>query len=171
MIRMNAGSRSGAYFGVPVLALILAAAAYPSWNISLPTSLTPEDVARTFCAPVASAALVPAGHAVDHELSVRVPPEPPTPGIALQSIVVGEGSVVSISAFSQYAGAVGVHRLSEIAPIHSGKPVTITFRAAFTGRFPVHFHGTDGAHFEIATVEVGLGQASMARGAQARTTQ
>jgi hypothetical protein len=161
MIEAHTGHRFWACAGLLGLAVIVAAAVYPGWRMPPQATLTPEDVAKAFCAPVASGAVVPRGHAVDRELHALVPTEPPLPDSIQHLVELAKGSVVSISVSSPHAGAVGIHGLTDIAPIYPGKSVVLTFRAAFTGRFPLHFHGIDGAHFEISSLEIRPGQASI----------
>jgi len=111
-----------------------------------------------FCVPVASEAQVAVGEKVDHRLSVNVPADPPPPNVAAPAVSVRQADVVSFAVSSPVEGAVGVHGLSTITPVYPEKPVDVTFRAAFTGRFSLHFHGIDGSHFEVANIEVAANQ-------------
>ncbi len=83
-----------------------------------------------------------------------VPDAPPAANLDSPSIAAREGDIVKLTVSSRTPGAVGVHGLSTIQPIYPGKPVVVEFRAIYTGRFPVHFHGIDGAHFELLSINV-----------------
>jgi len=67
---------------------------------------------------------------------------------------VHQRDVVRVSVASPRDGAVTVHGLSDLQPISADGHVTFEFRAIYSGRFPVHFHGMDGSHIEIAAFEV-----------------
>lgn len=118
-------------------------------------ALTPDDIARQFCMPVPTAAQVSSAEAITRESSVLVPEMTPAYDAVSSSMSVRKGDVVKITVSSRAAGAVGVHGLSPIYAIRPGEPISIKFRAIYSGRFPLHFHGTDGAHFALISIDVG----------------
>jgi hypothetical protein len=116
--------------------------------------LTADDVTRRFCAPPPTEAQVRAEDVSNEEVSVRVPSEDIAYGWNSATVAVGLGDVVKLTVFSDQAGAAGVHGLSTIEAIHPWEAVAIRFRAIHSGRFPLHFHGTGGSHFELMAVNV-----------------
>jgi hypothetical protein len=127
--------------------------AWPSASGSS-AALTPEDVAGQYCVPVPAAAQVGPAEATTRETMVVVPGMTPAYDAVFNSMGARKGDVVTITVRSQTAGAVGVHGLSSIAAIHPGESIAIRFRAIYSGRFPLHFHGTDGAHFALISINV-----------------
>lgn len=122
---------------------------------SPPASLSgPDAIARQFCAPVPVDARVSATQAAAMELRVAVPDEVPAINASSRSIVARRGEVVRIAVESPTGGAVGVHGMSDIVPIRSGQTVSLAFRLIYSGRFPLHFHGVNGSHFEILALEI-----------------
>lgn len=130
---------------------ILTVFASPSSSTSL---LTPEVIARQLCASVPVEARVTAAQAAATELRVVVPDEIPAVNVSPTSVQARKGDVVRITVGSTTDGAVGVHGLSDIVPIRSGQQVGLAFRLIYSGRFPLHFHGVGGSHFEILAFEV-----------------
>jgi len=43
----------------------------------------------------------------------------------------------------------------DVSPLTVDVPTSVTFRALYSGRFPMHFHGKDGSHFEVVVFEIG----------------
>lgn len=128
---------------------------YEAWRPSRTELMTAEQVALNFCAPVPPESKVLSNDRPTREVGVIVPAEPPPMGaITGGSVEAGKGQIVSFVVSTSRSGAVGVHGLSEIEAIHAGATTRVTFRAIYSGRFPLHFHGTDGSHFELAAVEV-----------------
>ena len=108
-----------------------------------------------FCATNAPEARVTPADKVDRHYSVDVPLETPPmgmPSAAVHSIAKGE--VVQFEVVSPRPGQVAVHGLLDAETVQIGSVVRVAFRAVYTGRFPLHFHGADGSHFEIAALEV-----------------
>lgn len=91
----------------------------------------------------------------DRRYVAEVPLQDPVVGMPSPSAhALAKGEVVEFTVRSPRTGAVAVHGLLDVAPVHAGETITVAFRAIYAGRFPLHFHGEDGAHFEIAAVEV-----------------
>ncbi|KHK55805.1 hypothetical protein PI87_12390 [Ralstonia sp. A12] len=124
--------------------------------------LSPEGLARSFCVPIPASAKVAESEAADHAMVVQVPSVPSDSAADFRSVKAAQGEVIRFTVSSARAGAVGVHGLSDITPIQAGGTVTIAMRAIYSGRFPLHFHGTDGSHFELAAVEVRSADAQLA---------
>lgn len=117
-----------------------------------------EDFYADICTAVPAQAAVGANVTADLQRVIGVPAS--TPEIpfldadASAPIRVRRGEVVELRIESPREGAVGVHGLSEIARIQAGQAILLRFRAIYEGRFPVHFHGRDKSHFEIAVLEI-----------------
>ena len=114
-----------------------------------------DAIASQFCATNAPEARVTPADKVDRHYSVDVPLETPLmgmPSAAVHSIAKGE--VVQFEVVSPRPGQVAVHGLLDAETVQIGSVVRVAFRAVYTGRFPLHFHGADGSHFEIAALEV-----------------
>jgi predicted aspartyl protease len=113
-----------------------------------------DSIARQFCVPAPLEARVSAAQAAAIELHVAVPDETPAVNASSKSVVAHKGEVVRIAVESNTGGAVGVHGMSDVVPIRSGQTVNLAFRLIYSGRFPVHFHGVNGSHFEILALEI-----------------
>jgi hypothetical protein len=109
-----------------------------------------------FCAPIPAEAQVAPGTSADWRYAAQVPLANPAPDAVLSatSHPVGKGDVVRFDVTSPRRGAITVHGLHDLQRVQVGSTVSITFRAIYTGRFPLHFHGVDGSHFELAALEV-----------------
>jgi hypothetical protein len=127
--------------------------AWPALSNS-PATFTADDVARQFCALPPTAAQVRPQDIPNKEVSVRVPSENTSGTWNSPAVDVRLGDVVKLTVISKQAGAVGVHGLSTIEAIHPGESVAIKFRSIYSGRFPLHFHGTDGSHFELMAINI-----------------
>jgi len=66
-----------------------------------------------------------------------------------------KGDVIGVNVSTPRPGSIAVHGLMDTKKATVGAMTSGSFRAIYTGRFPLHFHGADGSHFEIAVVEVG----------------
>lgn len=119
-----------------------------------PVAVTADDVAKKFCVSPPLDALVRPEDNPDREARVPVPADITDHNSNGASLAARKGDVVKLTVSSQHAGAVGVHGLSTIDAIHPGKSVVIKFRAIYSGRFPLHFHGTDGSHFELMSINI-----------------
>jgi hypothetical protein len=127
--------------------------AWPALSES-PTTLTADEVARQFCVPLPTEAQVNARDVADEEISVQVPREDTSYGLTSPAVPVRLGDVVQVKVFTGRAGAAGVHGLSTIDAILPGESAVIKFRAIYSGRFPLHFHGVDGSHFELMAINI-----------------
>lgn len=116
------------------------------------------DPYAAFCVTVPAAAVVDAATRADIALGVRVPATPPlVPTLddkAGAPVQVVKGQVLELRVQSPRPGAVAVHGLSELVRLQPDQVGVVRFRAIYTGRFPLHFHGADGSHFEIAVLEI-----------------
>lgn len=141
------------------LLLLGSAAALTIWR-GLPnrtgstSAPTADDIARLFCAAVPTDARIGREIEVSHRANVVVPDIHPAPGSDTSSVAARKGEAVELLVYSRFPGAVGVHGLSDIEPIHPGEPVAVRFRAIYSGRFPLHFHGIDSSHFELLVIDV-----------------
>ena len=114
-----------------------------------------DAIALQFCLTNTPEARVTPADKVDRHYSVDVPLETPLvgmPSAAVHSIAKGE--VVQFEVVSPRPGQVAVHGLLDAETVQVGSVLSVAFRAVYTGRFPLHFHGADGSHFEIAALEV-----------------
>lgn len=148
-------SRTAGTFAIILLTISgLSAAAYCTRDGNS-GQLDTAKLAKQFCVSLPAGSLVEARTQADHELHVVVDSaQPPVNEAPRMSTSVKKGGVIRFVVRSSIAGAVGVHGLSEIVPINSGEVVEIWFRAIYTGRFPLHFHGLDGTHVEVGALEV-----------------
>ncbi|HSV81352.1 MAG TPA: hypothetical protein VLK85_19320 [Ramlibacter sp.] len=119
-----------------------------------PPALGPDDLARQFCVPVPAEARVAAAQPPAIEQRVAVSAAPPPPHAPSRVVTARRGEVVHLVVQGPVDGAAGIHGISDILAVRSGEAVRIAFRAAYTGRFPLHFHGVDGSHFELLALEV-----------------
>lgn len=117
-----------------------------------------DDPYAAFCVPAPAAAVVAAGLAADHVLDVTVPQDTPQvpvlEGIAIPPVRVRQGEVVEFRVSSPREGAVAVHGVSELVRLEPHQQALVRFRALYSGRFPLHFHGRDLSHFEVAVLEI-----------------
>lgn len=91
----------------------------------------------------------------DVNLNATVPLATPPVGLmAATGVSAAKGDVVRVTVTSPRDGGIAVHGLLDVRPISAGARVTVEFRAIYSGRFPVHFHGADGSHFEVSAIEV-----------------
>ena len=114
-----------------------------------------DAAALQFCATNASEARVTPADKIDRHYSVGVPLETPQMGMPSAAVhAIAKGDVVQFEVVSPRPGKVAVHGLLDAETVQVGSVVRVTFRAIYSGRFPLHFHGADGSHFEIAALEV-----------------
>lgn len=126
------------------------------WSIAkTEVALTPSVLAQQFCVPIPAEAKVPESAAAAHILKAEVRPDSASiGGESFRAVSAMKGDVIQIDVHSLVAGAIGVHGVSEIVPVQLGEEVALRFRAIYSGRFPVHFHGVDGSHFELIVLNV-----------------
>lgn len=90
-----------------------------------------------------------------HRFSAAVPADNPLPGQGETRIYpVAKNDVIQVEVSAPRPGAVAVHGILEAHRVRVGGVVSVKLRAKYTGRFPLHFHGEDGSHFEVAAFEV-----------------
>jgi hypothetical protein len=114
-----------------------------------------QALATEFCVTSPAEARAAPADKPDRLFTAQVPVD--TPPMGLQSTTVysiAKGDVVQFRVSSPRSGLVAVHGLLDVEPVAAGGVVTVSFRAIYSGRFALHFHGIDGSHFEIAAVEV-----------------
>ena len=116
----------------------------------------PLDLVRQFCAPAPSETLIAKGVGADRHFDLRVPTKPPTAEASFTTMAhpVRQHDVISLTVTSPIYGAVGIHGITAIEEVTQGQRVDLAFRAVYSGRFAVHFHGVDGSHYELAALEV-----------------
>ena len=112
-------------------------------------------VGSEYCATNAPEARVGPGDPIDRQYSVDVPLETPPIGMPSATVhSIAKGDVVQFEVASPRPGQVAVHGLRDAEAVQVGGVMKVAFRAIYTGRFPLHFHGADGSHFEIVALEV-----------------
>ncbi len=90
-----------------------------------------------------------------HAFKVDVPQVDPLPGQGhVPAFAVGQGDIVQVEIAAPRAGSVTMHGVMDLHRVKVGGTVFVKLQAKYTGRFPLHFHGDDGAHIEIAVFEV-----------------
>ena len=149
----SAKNRSRRGLAVAALAAVVAVVAFaslrPSHGEAIAAATDPE-----FCAVAPTEALAGPADRADVQLNATVPIETPTEWVVADSVPAAKGNVVRVSVTSPRDGGIAVHGLMDLRPMHAGERITVEFRAIYSGRFPIHFHGADGSHIEIAAVEV-----------------
>jgi hypothetical protein len=156
---MDSGIRNralGRGAAAAVLASTVAAAGFAWWFPADGRAGSAAAVmADPFCATAPADAHATPEDAANVSMNVAVPRTDPAIGeMAVASAIAAQGDVVRVSVASPREGGVAVHGLFDVRPIAAGGHVTIEFRAIYSGRFPIHFHGADGSHIEIAAFEV-----------------
>lgn len=112
-------------------------------------------VDSAFCLLAPKEAHADLGERPDVQMAASVPMETPEmSALATYQVAASQGNVVRVAVTSPRDGGIAVHGLLDVQPISAGQRITVGFRAIYSGRFPVHFHGADGSHFEIAAIEV-----------------
>jgi hypothetical protein len=126
------------------------------WGLSMPNG---QGAGRSFLADLCLGSTTPvearvSDEAADLRLSVVVPEHAPTGPLDAKAQTAKKGQVIAYDILSRQTGAVAVHGLLEPVPVQAGQTIHVVFRAIYSGRFPLHFHGADGSHFEIAGMDV-----------------
>ena len=125
-------------------------------------------IGAEFCATSAPEARVTPADMIDRRYSVDVPVEAPLAGLSSAVVhAVAKGEVIEFAVASPRPGMIAVHGLLDAESVQVGGTVKVAFRAVYTGRFPLHFHGADGSHFEVAALEV-LPKSLVVAGSNAR---
>lgn len=109
-----------------------------------------------YCTPAPEAARVDRAARIDHRFRVEVVATDERPVTVPDSAMhrVRRGGSIEFQIRSAAEGAIAVHGLSELVLVKPDRPAVVRFRGLYPGRFPLHFHGADGAHYEIAALEV-----------------
>ncbi|HEX2547501.1 MAG TPA: hypothetical protein VHL79_21640 [Ramlibacter sp.] len=91
-----------------------------------------------------------------HRFEVAVPAINPLPGRAdARTFVVVRGDVIQVRVDAPPRGGfVAVHGILEEHRVKPSGSIYVKLQAKYSGRFPLHFHGADGSHFEVAVFEV-----------------
>jgi hypothetical protein len=97
--------------------------------------------------------------APDHVYNVAVPQVTPLSFLSATEHTIHQGEVVQFVVTTDRPGAVIVHGLSDMLPLDVKGTTLVAFKAAYSGRFALHFHGDDGSHFELAALNVMPAQA------------
>ena len=130
------------------------AAALPMLRASAPAPIDPA-LAAQFCAQAPVEAHATVTEPADRRYAVEVPVANREFGQAAdRSFSIVQGDVVRFTVSSPRPGMVAVHGLMDVVPVQVDGVVTVAFRALYSGRFPLHFHGADGSHFEIVALDV-----------------
>lgn len=141
-----------------VLAFALSALMWLGTGRLVPATEASEDMLAAFCTSPPAAAVVPIDTPADVKIGVLVPSETPVNPILDERVAtpaeVRRNAVLEFDVQSPRRGGLAVHGLSDLVRIERGQRVKVRLRAIYSGRFPLHFHGIDGSHFEIAVVEV-----------------
>ena len=99
-------------------------------------------------------AAVPPDAKPDQLFRLSVPALAPAAILSARDETIKQGEVVEIVVTSQRPGAVVVHGLTDEKPVGADGQVIIRFRAIYSGRFPLHFHGDDGTHLDLMSLSV-----------------
>jgi len=90
----------------------------------------------------------------DHVYPVAVPQEDPVSVLSATEHTISQGQVVEFAVTTRRAGFVIVHGLSDSLPLDVAGTTHVSLRAMYSGRFALHFHGDDGSHFELTSLNV-----------------
>jgi hypothetical protein len=111
----------------------------------------PRDEQRLTALNATSAATV---GAPDHVYEVTVPQSTPMSFLSATENTIHQGEVVQFVVTTDRPGAVIVHGLSDMQTLDVKGTTLVSFKAVYSGRFALHFHGTDGSHFELTALNV-----------------
>lgn len=141
-----------------LLAFTLTALTWLGDGWLVPGTKVPEDMFAAFCTPAPAAATVSDDARADLVIRVSVPRITPANAILDERVAdpvrVRPNAIIEFDVSSPRQGALAVHGLSDLVRVERGQRVKVRLRAIYSGRFPLHFHGIDGSHFEVAVVEV-----------------
>ena len=90
----------------------------------------------------------------DHTYHVAVPEVTPIDFLSATEYTINQGDVVEFAVTTDRPGSVIVHGISDMLPLKVAGPTLGSFRAIYSGRFALHFHGPDGSHFELTALNV-----------------
>lgn len=83
-----------------------------------------------------------------------VPDSNPLPNATAPAYEVAQGEVIQVRVGTGRPGSVAMHGILEGHALRTHDYVFVRLKVKYSGRFPLHFHGKDGSHFEIAVFEV-----------------
>jgi hypothetical protein len=90
-----------------------------------------------------------------HAFKVDVPQVDPLPGQGhVPAFAVRQGDIIQVEIAAPRAGSVAMHGVMDPHRVKVGGTVFLKLQARYSGRFPLHFHGDEGAHIEVAVFEV-----------------
>jgi hypothetical protein len=95
----------------------------------------------------------------DHVYRVAVPQVTPLNFLRATEHTISQGEVVQFAVTTDRSGFVIVHGLSDLLPLDVKGTTLVSFKAVYSGRFALHFHGSDGSHFELTSLNVMPAQA------------
>ena len=67
---------------------------------------------------------------------------------------VTQDDEVAIRVISKQTGTLMLHGVTDNLALEENGETTLRFKATHTGRFPLHLHGKDNSHTELAAVEI-----------------
>ncbi len=89
------------------------------------------------------------------QFEVRIGAAAEAEGTPLPVLPVARGDIVSIAVSSAQAGQLMIHGyMQEMVPVAAGQTATLRLAALHAGRYPLHLHGEDQSHREVAILEI-----------------
>jgi hypothetical protein len=89
------------------------------------------------------------------QFEVRIGAATEAEGAPLPVLPVTRGDIVSIVVSSAQAGQLMIHGyMQEMVPVAAGRTATLRLAALHAGRYPLHLHGDDQSHREVAVLEI-----------------
>jgi hypothetical protein len=108
-----------------------------------------------FCAPPPAAAVVAANVPATEAIAVQVPASArPSEILSPDSTNIVRGDVVEFDVSTPVPGAIAVHGMSDLLILKAGDHAKLRLKAIYSGRFPLHFHGADGSHYEVWALNI-----------------
>jgi hypothetical protein len=89
------------------------------------------------------------------QFEVRIGAAAEAESTPLPVLPVARGDIVSIAVSSAQAGQLMIHGyMQEMVPVAAGQTATLRLAALHAGRYPLHLHGDDQSHREVAILEI-----------------
>lgn len=89
------------------------------------------------------------------QFEVRIGAAVDAEGVPLPVLPIARGDIVSIAVSSSQAGQLMVHGyMQDMVPVAAGQTATLHIAALHAGRYPLHLHGDDQSHREVAILEI-----------------
>lgn len=105
--------------------------------------------------PAEPGAVLPASEQTRTKFDVRIDSTPVASDRELPLLRIAKGDVVSIAVSSDVPGRLMVHGyMEEMMAVEAGQTATIRLVALHAGRYPLHLHGDDQSHREVAVLEI-----------------